>query len=177
MLSPALLTEASHSGLVRSLGKRVYRKVPEVRILPPPQMNMFKSVKAASAKEYFAMLPEDRRAPMNFLRAFIRRTVPALKEQFSYNMPGYGSFEYKNYKGQTMRWPIIALASQKNYISLYVCALEGKKYVAEKYARRLGKVSVGKSCIRFRKIEDLNLVVLKKVLQLAAKSPGLVGAH
>ena len=28
--------EASHSGLVRSLGKRVYRKVSEVRILPPP---------------------------------------------------------------------------------------------------------------------------------------------
>ena len=33
--------EASHSGLVRSLGKRVYRKVPEVRILPPPHQTVF----------------------------------------------------------------------------------------------------------------------------------------
>jgi hypothetical protein len=36
-------------------------------------------------------------------------------------------------------------------------------------------VSVGKSCIRFKKLEDLNLVILKKVLQAAAKNPGLQG--
>jgi hypothetical protein len=68
---------------------------------------------------------------------------------------------------------VIALANQKNYISLYVCALDKGQYIAEKHKKELGKVSVGKSCIRFKKIEDINLPVLKKVLQLAAKSPGL----
>ncbi len=42
--------------------------------------------------------------------------------------------------------------------------------------KELGKVSVGKSCIRFKKLEDIHLPTLKKVLQLAAKSPGLTGA-
>lgn len=72
-------------------------------------------------------------------------------------------------------WPIVALASQKNYISLYVCAVKDGQYLAEKYKNELGKVSVGKSCIRFKKLTDLNLKTLEKVIKLAAKFPGLVG--
>ncbi|MFZ2151565.1 MAG: DUF1801 domain-containing protein [Minisyncoccia bacterium] len=142
-------------------------------------MNMFKPVKAKSTKEYFAMLPEDRRKPMEFLHKFIRDTAPSLKPNFLYNMPGYGSFPYKNAKKEMISWPTIALASQKNYISLYLCAVDKGEYLAEKNKDMLGKVSVGKSCIRFKKIEDLNLKTLEKVIKLAAKSPGLagVGAH
>lgn len=139
-------------------------------------MNMFKPVKAKSIKEYFAALPKERRAPMEFLHKFIQKTVPKLKPIFSYNMPGYGSFKYKNYKKEIVDWPVVGLASQKNYISLYVCAVKDGEYIAEKYKNELGKVSVGKSCIRFKKIEDIDLKALKKVLQLAAKSPGLVEA-
>lgn len=136
---------------------------------------MFKPVKAKSVKEYFDMLPSERRAPMKFLDAFIKKAAPKLKSRFAYNMPGYGSFKYRNYKKEIIDWPIISLASQKNYISLYVCAVEKGEYIAEKHKRELGKVSVGRSCIRFKKIEDLNLKTLEKVLKLAAKSPGLVG--
>ncbi len=139
-------------------------------------MNMFKPTKAKSAKEYFQMLPSERRKPLEFLHTFIQKAAPKLKPNFLYNMPGYGSFKYKNYKKESLDWPTIAMASQKNYISLYVCAVDKGDYLAEKYKHDLGKVSVGKSCIRFKKIEDLNLKTLKKVLQLAAKSPGLVGA-
>jgi hypothetical protein len=113
---------------------------------------------------------------MMFLDAFIRKTAPSLKPAFPYNMPGYGSFKYKNQKKQILEWPVIALASQKNYISLYVCAVWNGEYLAEKHKKDLGKVSVGRSCIRFRKIEDLNLKTLKKVITLAAKHPGLVRA-
>ena len=91
-------------------------------------------------------------------------------------MPGYGKFKYENYKKEIIDWPTIALASQKNYMSLYLCAVDKGEYIAEKYKNELGKVSVGKSCIRFKKLEDLNLKTLKKVIKLAAKSPGLVGA-
>ena len=38
----------------------------------------------------------------------------------------------------------------------------------------LGKVSVGRSCIRFKKLTDLNLPAVKKLLQKAAKMPGLI---
>lgn len=136
---------------------------------------MFKPVKAISVKEYFEMLPKERRDPMEFLNKFIKKTAPKLKSNFFYNMPGYGSFKYKNYKKETIDWPIIALASQKNYISLYVCAVDKGKYIAEKYKRSLGKVSVGKSCIRFKKLDDLNLETLEMVIKLAEKFPGLRG--
>lgn len=64
---------------------------------------------------------------------------------------------------------------KKNYISIYICALEQGEYIAEKYKRLLGKVSVGKSCIRFKKLEDLNLNELKNILKKASENPGLLG--
>lgn len=75
-----------------------------------------------------------------------------------------------------INWPTIALANQKNYVSLYVCSIDRGQYVAEKFKNELGKVSAGKSCIRFKKIEDLNMPALKKVLLVAAKKPGLIEA-
>ena len=138
-------------------------------------MNMFKAVKAKTVKAYFDLLPPERREAMEFVHKLIQKTAPSLKPHFAYNMPGYGSFKYKNYKGQIIDWPTVALASQKNYMSLYVCSVKDGEYIAEKHKDELGKVSVGKSCIRFKKIEDLNLKTLEKVLKIAEKSPGLIG--
>ncbi len=140
-------------------------------------MNMFKAVKARSPKEYFETLPEERQKPMQFLHNFIQEMAPSLKPNFIYNMPGYGSFKHKNYKKQVIEWPTIALASQKNYISIYVCAVDAGEYIAEKHKAELGKVNVGKSCIRFKKLEDVNLEMLAKVIKLAEKTPGLTGTE
>jgi hypothetical protein len=138
-------------------------------------MNMFKAVKAETVKEYMDQLPPERRKIVEFIHKFIQKTAPSLKPHFAYNMLGYGSFKYQNYKKEEIDWPTVALASQKNYISLYVCAVKDGEYIAEKHKSELGKVSVGKSCIRFKKIEDLNLKVLEKVIKMAEKSPGLKG--
>lgn len=136
-------------------------------------MNMFKPVKAKTVAEYIRAVPPERKELIQFLHEFIQKAVPKLKPHLAYNMLGYGSFPYVNYKKETVPWPVIALANQKQYVSVYVCALDAGQYIAEKYATELGKVSVGKSCIRFKKIEDVHLPMLKKVLQLAAKNPGL----
>lgn len=136
---------------------------------------MFKAVKAKTVKEYFDNLPPDRREPVEFMDKFIRKVAPSLKPHFAYNMLGYGNFKYTNYKKEVLDWPTVSLANQKNYISLYVCAVENGEYVAEKHKNELGKVSVGKSCIRFKKVEDLDLKTLEKVIKIAEKSPGLVG--
>jgi len=139
-------------------------------------MNMFKPTGAKSDDEYIAMLNDERREAIETLDKLIKEVVPDLKRFFAYNMLGYGKFKYTSYKKEELDWPIIALASQKNYISLYVCAIDDGEYLAEKYKDDLGKVSIGKSCIRFKKIDDLNLDGIKKVLKLAEKMPGLVGA-
>lgn len=137
-------------------------------------MNMFKPTKVKTVTEYFASLPAERKKEIKFLHNFIRKAAPKLKPIFAYNMPGYGAFKYTNYKKEIIDWPVIALASQKNYISIYVCSIIDGQYVAEKYKKELGKVNVGRSCIRFKKLEDINLPALKKVIMAAGKKPGLV---
>lgn len=137
-------------------------------------MNMFKAIKAKSVKEYLALVTEDRSEAIAFLHKLIQKASPKFKPWLAYNMLGYGTVKYTNYKKEVIDWPIISLASQKNYISLYVCAIDKNGYIAEQHAKELGKVKVGKSCISFKKLEDLNLKNLDKVLKLAAKSPGLI---
>lgn len=137
-------------------------------------MNMFKPTKAKTVKEYIASVSNERKKTIEFLDKFIKKSAPKLKPHFANNMLGYGSFPYKNYKKEMIMWPTIALANQKNYISIYVCSIVDGQYVAEKYKKELGKVSVGKSCIRFKNLEDINLLVLTKVLKEASKHPGLV---
>lgn len=140
-------------------------------------MNMFAKNDAGSVEEYLLRVPEERKKDMDFLHDFIQKTVPELKPYFASNMIGYGVFHYLDSKKQKRDWPIIALANQKNYISIYVCAIAGEQYAAEKYEKELGKVSVGRSCIRIKKIEDLNLDTLKLVLNICKESPGVLGAR
>ncbi|MGE4158612.1 MAG: iron chaperone [Planctomycetota bacterium] len=140
-------------------------------------MNMFKKTKAKTVRDYLDAVPEGRQETVRALHAFIQKAAPKLKPHFSYNMIGYGAFKYRNYKNEIIDWPVVALANQKQYVSVYVCAIVDGKYVAEKHKKELGpKVKVGKSCISFKKLEDINLPVLGKVLKKAAKKPGLAHA-
>ena len=136
-------------------------------------MNMFKPVGAQNVDEYFALIEGERKEQMLQLDKLILETVPKLTRHFAYNMIGYGSFQYTNNKKQILDWPVIALASQKNYISLYICCVVEGKYLAEGFRDRLGKVSVGKSCVRFKKLEDVNIDALKELLLAAQKNPGM----
>lgn len=137
-------------------------------------MNMFKPAKVNTIEDYIASVPDERKEVITFLHNFIQKAVPKLKPYFATNMIGYGTFPYRNYKKETIEWPVIALANQKQYVSVYVCSVANGKYVAEKYKNELGKVKVGRSCISFKKLEDVKLPVLRKVLQEAAKNPGLI---
>nr|WP_315205942.1 DUF1801 domain-containing protein [uncultured Flavobacterium sp.] len=139
-------------------------------------MNMFAKNEVKSVEEYLLMVPEDQKQDIDFLHDFIQKAVPKLKPYFASNMIGYGSFYYLDSKKQKRDWPIIALANQKNYISIYVCAIVEDKSAVEKYKKELGKLSKGISCIRFKKIEEINLETLKMVLKLAEKKPGVAGA-
>lgn len=136
-------------------------------------MNMFKPTAAKTVREYLAAVPMERREAVLALHAFIQEAVPKLQPYFATNMIGYGKFKYQNYKKETIDWPIIALANQKQYISVYVCSVVDGAYVAEKHKSELGKVKVGRSCISFKKLEDVNLPELGRVLKIAARHPGL----
>ena len=139
-------------------------------------MNMFAKNDAETVEDYLLMVPDERKKEVYFLHDFIQTAVPKLKPYFASNMIGYGSFCYLDSKKKKKDWPIISLANQKNYISIYVCTIIEDKAEAEKYKKELGKLTKGVTCIRFKTIEEINLDTLKIVLKLAEKKPGVLGA-
>lgn len=132
-------------------------------------MNMFKPTKAKTPEEYIEMIDEPRRSEIQVLHDFIRKVIPDQEPQITAGMIGYGKYHYKSKSGREGDWSIICLASQKNYISVYACAADGKQYVAEKYKKELPKASIGKSCIRFKKVSDIDLKVLEKIIRESVK--------
>jgi uncharacterized protein YdhG (YjbR/CyaY superfamily) len=129
---------------------------------------MFKKTTAKTPAEYIAKVDEERRIDIKALHALIRKNAPKLRPHLKTGMLGYGTYHYKYASGREGDWAVIALANQKNYISLYVCALDGKKYLPEKYAKQLPKADIGRSCVRFKKLEDLDQEVLVKMIREAA---------
>ena len=125
-------------------------------------------IDADAREEYFAAA-SSREAELREMDAIIREYAPGLTPVLTAGMGstmlGYGEQPYqtKSMKDPGV-WPVVALAAQKRYVSLYVSVLIEGVYVPERYASELGNVSCGKSCIRFTKIDKLNLETVKKIL-------------
>ena len=133
---------------------------------------MFKPTSAQSPEEYIAAVPEPRKNHIEALHVLIQKTVPKLKPRILSGMIGYGTYPYRYASGREGDWSLIALANQKNYISLYVCSMEDGKYIADEYRDSLPKASIGKSCIRFKKLEDIDTSILVEIIKKAEKAGG-----
>jgi hypothetical protein len=123
------------------------------------------SLKPAGARtihEYLDQIDEPRQTEIRMLHAMISKAVPKLKPSIQGGMIGYGTYHAVGLSGEG-DFPVIAMASQKSYISVYVPG-------AEKHKAQLTGASVGKSCIRFTKITNINLKALEKVIKLGAKA-------
>ncbi|MBL1078886.1 DUF1801 domain-containing protein [Nocardia sp. 2] len=122
-----------------------------------------------TAREAFFAAAGAREAELRALDEFIRSGAPALTPVVTVGMGmtmlGYGPIPYKTKAMKEPKdWPIVALAPRKAGLSLYLSALQDGRYIAEANAERLGKVSVGKSCVRFKKLADLDLDALRDIL-------------
>lgn len=124
--------------------------------------------KAATVAQYLKELPADRRAIIAAVRAVIRKNLdPLFEEGMQYGMIGY-HVPHRVYPpgyhcDPKQPLPFIGLASQKNYLSLYLgCAYgpEREKPFRTAWAMTGKKLDMGKSCIRFKKVEDLALDVI-----------------
>lgn len=114
--------------------------------------------KPTTPAEYFAALGEPRRTELKALDAAIRRAAPKLKPYLaSASMLGYGPYRYRYASGREGESPIVALSSRAQGISLYICGHRNEVSIVERDAAKLGRVDAGKSCIRFKRLEDLNL--------------------
>lgn len=118
--------------------------------------------------DYIASLPEGRREVVERIHQVVSEAVPELEVRMWKQFIGYGSYHYVYASGREGDWFPIGLTNNKGYVSLYMCAGDEQGYLAESNADRLGKVSVGKSCIRVQRLEDVNLEVVAELSRRAA---------
>ncbi len=125
---------------------------------------------AATPAAYIASLPADRRTAMTEVRRVVRARVPkGLAEVMSFGMIAWVvplATYPDTYNGQPLMYA--ALASQKNYMSLYLmCIYSGGDREATFRARWRGgkKLNMGKSCVRFGAADDLDLPLIGESLE------------
>ena len=128
--------------------------------------------------EFFAALPADRRETMTTLHKAIRKAVPKLAPAVMTGMGpspiiGYGKYRYRSASGREGDWFLIGLAAAKSNYSLHVCVGGKDGYLVEKNATKLGKVKTGRSCINFKKLEDLKLEAAMGLVKQAEKTGGI----
>lgn len=123
------------------------------------------TIEATTPEEYISKLPEDRKAPFSKLLKTIAENLPkGFHEQMLYNMPAWvvphSMYPDGYHVKPELPLPYINIASQKNFIALYHMGIYSdpaimKWFVSEypKYVKT--KLDMGKSCIRFKKIDQI----------------------
>ena len=123
--------------------------------------------KAATPAEYLAQLEEPRKTDITALDTLIRKTAPKLEPFIQMGILAYGPFRYKYPSGREGDWFRIGVASNAQYISLYVNG-DCSGSPPAKYKEALPKAKIGKGCVRFKRLSDLDQAVLKKLIRDAA---------
>ena len=126
--------------------------------------------KASTPDEYIEAIPEERKAAMSTLRKVIKDNLPqGFSEVISYGMIGY-VVPHSLYPGgyhcdPKLPLPFMNIASQKNFIAVYHSGIYADKdlmdwFVGEypKYVKT--KLDMGKSCIRFKKIDQIPMELI-----------------
>jgi hypothetical protein len=131
---------------------------------------------ARTPEEYLQSLPEDRKPAMTELRKVIKKNLPkGYKEGMGYGMLGWvvpHSLYPNGYHADPKQaLPFLGIASQKNFIALYHMAIHADKdlhrwFVAEYAKHSKTKLDMGKSCIRFKKPDQ---IPFKLIGELASK--------
>lgn len=130
--------------------------------------------KADSPEDYISQLPEDRKAPMTKLHNLIKDNMPeGLESGMGNGIPAYFVPKSVYPPGYHCKpfppLPFINIASQKNFIALYHSGLYAKKelynwFVTEFPKHAKYKLDMGKSCVRFKKVDDIPYDLIEQLL-------------
>lgn len=130
-------------------------------------------IKATTPEEYIAQLPEERQAVIEKLRKILLENLPdGFEERISYGMLGYvvphSIYPDGYHCDPKLPLPFINLASQKNYVALYHSGIyanqELLEWFKEEYPKHCKtKLDMGKSCIRFKKIDQIPYDLVKEL--------------
>lgn len=129
---------------------------------------------ATTVDEYIAQLPEERKTVIEKMRAIILENLPkGFSEQLNYGMPGYvvslETYPDGYHCDPKLPLPFMNVASQKNFIALYHMGIYAKPELLEwftteypKHCKR--KLDMGKSCIRFKKMDDIPYDLIQELV-------------
>ena len=125
---------------------------------------------AQTVEEYLAELAPDRREAISTVRKVILDNLPTgYEEMMQFGMIGYviPLERYPvTYNKQALQYA--ALASQKHYMSVYLMNVYGdpdsEQWFAEQYRASGKKLDMGKSCVRFKKLDDLPLDLIGRAI-------------
>jgi hypothetical protein len=131
---------------------------------------MAKTAKPVTPAAYIKSLPAERRDTIQTVREVILDNLPEGYEEIvlggmlMYSVPL--SHLPDTYNGHPLAY--VALASQKNYMSAYLMAVYGHKpteqWFRDQFKARGKKLDMGKSCVRFKQLDDLPLDVIGEVV-------------
>ncbi len=130
--------------------------------------------KATTVAQYLAELPADRRKAISTIRQVILDNLPAgYAEVMQYGMIGYvvpHSIYAPGYHCDPKQpLPYACLASQKNYMSLYLtcvyCDQMDGGWFREAWTEAGKKLDMGKSCVRFKSLDDVPLAVVGQAIK------------
>ena len=123
------------------------------------------TIKANSPEEYISKVPEDRKEAMSKLRQTILKNLPkGFSEGMNYGMIGYfvphSLYPAGYHCDPKQPLPFMNIASQKNFIAVYHMGMYAKKelldWFTKEYPKHTNKkLDMGKSCLRFKKVEDI----------------------
>lgn len=118
-----------------------------------------------TVEQYIAALPEERKKPIAELRKTIKKNLPkGFKEGMDYGMIGYviplSTYPAGYHCTPELPLPFMSIASQKKFIAVYHMGVYGDpkllKWVVDEYVKlNIGKLDMGKSCIRFKNMEKI----------------------
>lgn len=130
--------------------------------------------KAQTPDEYVAALPADRQQAIGELRKMIKKNLPkGFKEEMSYGMLGYvvpHSLYPKGYHcDPKLPLPFLNIASQKNFIAVYHMGIYSDPKLLDWFVKEFpkhskAKLDMGKSCIRFKKPEEIPLKLIGELV-------------
>lgn len=126
--------------------------------------------KATTVEEYLGELPDERRAALEAVRAVILANLPdGVVESMNWGMVSYEvplSIVPTTYNGQPLVYA--GLASQKQHMAVYLMGIYGDDALRQQFEddyRATGKrMDVGKSCVRFKRLDDLPLDVIGRAI-------------
>lgn len=129
--------------------------------------------KAKTVEEYLAGLPPDRRAAIEAVRATILKNLPkGFEECMQFGMISYvvplKLFPDGYLLDKKTPVPYASLGAQKNHMAVYLMGVYGNpeinRWFVEAYRKSGKKLDMGKSCVRFKKLDDLPLEVIGEVI-------------